>query len=110
MSIRALNWATKALDEFDLGSLERLALVILAYCHNEKTDACFPSYQTLARRMGCSRTSAIKAVKGLQRSGLIQVNARRDGNRQGSNQYALFRSPADTLRVNPSLLSKRASG
>lgn len=110
MSIRALKWAADTLDAYDLPRLERFALYVLAHFHNQTTNECFPSYETLGRRMGCRRESAIKAVKGLQMAGLVRIVPRRLGNRQGSNQYALFGSPSEKLRVNPASLSKRVSG
>ncbi|WP_347130267.1 helix-turn-helix domain-containing protein, partial [Neglectibacter timonensis] len=33
--------------------------------------SCFPSYATLARRAGCSRRTAIRAVSGLEKLGLV---------------------------------------
>lgn len=109
MSIRATNWAQNVLARYDLPRLQRLALLLLAQYHHQQTDRCFPSYDTLAQLMGCSRGSAIQAIKGLCAAKLIAKEKRRQGNKQGSNQYVLFGQPSISLRVNPALPSKAPS-
>jgi hypothetical protein len=55
---------------------------------------CFPSYQTIAEDTGVSRPTAIKYIKKLQETGLIEVQPRH--NRRGdptSNLYTLANLP-----------------
>ena len=43
---------------------------------NTKTGSCFPSYEAIAKRAGCCRSSAIEAVNTLEAAGIVRVWAR----------------------------------
>lgn len=71
---------------------------IAAYCvlakHavNAPNRTSWPSYQTIANQMGCSRVTAIKAVQELERLGLITREVRRVApDQHTSNLYSLTR-------------------
>lgn len=52
---------------------------------NNEFDGCFPSYESIAKRAGCSRDYVIKAVKRLEKAGMISV--KRSRKRDESNRY-----------------------
>jgi biotin operon repressor len=47
---------------------------------------CFPSLDTIAREAHCSRPTAIKAIRGLEKLGYLEVDRSRGGQ---SNKYYL---------------------
>lgn len=51
-------------------------LVLCAYA-DSREGTCFPSYQTIARKAGCSRRKAIDAVARLESLGLIRKEVRK---------------------------------
>lgn len=62
------------LDQETVGRLRPTELAVyVALCAfaDGKNRSCFPSYATLARRAGCSRRTAIRAVSGLEKLGLV---------------------------------------
>ena len=50
---------------------------------------CYPSYQTIAKRAGTSRSSAGRAIAKLKSLGLITAKNRTSGNRKQSNLYTV---------------------
>lgn len=94
MSIRAINWARDVCQKIDAPSNHRLALVMIALHHHEKTGHCFPSYDTLADACGFSRRKVIDLVFDLEKNGLIIRQKRRVGAHQGSNHFVLFGCPS----------------
>ena len=63
------------LDQETVGRLRPTELAVyVALCAfaDGKNRSCFPSYATLARRAGCSRRTAIRAVSGLEKLGLAR--------------------------------------
>lgn len=63
-----------------------------------RNRSCFPSYATLAKRAGCCRRTAIRAVAGLEKLGLV-VKQEQHSNKgdASSNLYVLLelRTPED---------------
>jgi len=93
MSIRALKWAHGVLSSIDLPPTERLVLLCLAFHHNDKTNDCFPSMQTLGEECGVTSRRIQTAVDALVVWSMIQK--KRGGTKAGnaSNRYTLFGKP-----------------
>lgn len=74
-------------DELE-GVYEKMCYVVMArYTNNGGVG--FPSYNTIARGMGVSRNSAIKAVKGLEAKGILVVENKFVDGVQKANHYTL---------------------
>src|SRR4051812_12451085 len=90
--------------------------------HNATTGRCFPSYESIAERAGCARSTVYEAIHALERAGLLTwvnrlVRVREWGpdlfgraqNRwrviRTSNAYA-FNDPQARLATKPSEASK----
>ena len=101
MSIRAVNWARTVCEQIDAPSKHRLALVMIALHHHDKTGACFPSYDTVATACGFSRRKLIDLVADLEANGLLIRQKRRNGAHQGSNHFVLFGRPATPKWTQP---------
>jgi Helix-turn-helix domain len=39
--------------------------------HNARSGLCFPSYQTIAERAGCARSTVAEAIKALENAGIL---------------------------------------
>ena len=107
MSIRAINWAREVCERIEAPSRHRLALVMIALHHHDKTGDCFPSYDTIAAACGFSRRKLIDLVADLEANGLIIRQKRRNGAHQGSNHYVLFGRPAGK-KWKPARVHKKA--
>ena len=57
------------------GALGRAALDVLRCLlwvhHNAKTGCCFPSYETIAAKAGCARSTVGEAIKALEFAGVL---------------------------------------
>lgn len=96
MSIRAINWAIDVCARIATPPGERLVLMVIAKHHNDKTGACFPSYETIAEQTGFKRRKVIYSVADLEANGLIFTQDRRVQGHQGSNHFVLFGRPSFT--------------
>jgi hypothetical protein len=94
MSIRATSWARAVCARIAVPPKHRLTLMVISLHHHDKTQACFPSYDTLSRETGYRRRGVIEIVKELEANGLLKRQKRRVAGHQGSNNYLLFRHPA----------------
>lgn len=58
-----------------IGPLTRMTLVVLEVLlfefHNSKTGRCFPSYEAVAERAKCARSTVYKAIVALERAGIL---------------------------------------
>jgi hypothetical protein len=81
-----------------LSPTARLVAVRVALFLNCKTGRCDPSYGTLAREIGISERSAIRAIAALEARGWVAVERSAGGRRDNTNQFHLF-TPAE--RVTP---------
>lgn len=98
MSAEATSWAykvTTVVVDADGGAVEKLKmgpkflLVALANYADEEHSA-FPSFNTLAERMSCSRTAVITSIEKLEDLGLVIIEKRLRGNgSHSSNRYHL---------------------
>jgi DNA-binding Lrp family transcriptional regulator len=74
------------IDHEDFTVYEKMTYVVL--CRFAKDGECFPSYETIAKRVGCSRQKAINVVKELCKKGLISKEQRKnDEDEYTSNIY-----------------------
>jgi hypothetical protein len=57
------------------GALGRAALDVLGALlwafHNARTGCCFPSYERIAERAGCARSTVAEAIKALEWAGVL---------------------------------------
>jgi hypothetical protein len=57
------------------GALGRAALDVLGALlwafHNARTGVCFPSYERIAERAGCARSTVAEAIKALEFAGVL---------------------------------------
>ena len=67
---------------------EVLAYMVLCRYTSNDTQKCFPSYNTLAKRMRVSKPTAIKAIKGLVEKGIIKVEKTKKEN--GDNESNIY--------------------
>lgn len=63
---------------------EVLAYMVLARYANSD-DSCFPSYNTIASKMRCSRQTAIDAIDSLEKKGVIKKQTRKNENNKENN-------------------------
>ena len=56
----------------DLDVYDKTVYAILCSYANNTDRSCFPSYQTIARKAGCSRRKVISVIAHLERRGLIE--------------------------------------
>jgi predicted transcriptional regulator len=57
--------------KFKLKSTDTLVLAGLSTYYNKRNEFIFPSYNTLSRTLHISRTTAINAIKRLEKTGII---------------------------------------
>ena len=57
------------------GALGRAALDVLGALlwvfHNARSGCCFPSYETIAEKAGCARSTVAEAIKALEFAGVL---------------------------------------
>lgn len=63
---------------------EVLAYMVLARYANSN-DSCFPSYNTIAAKMRCSKRTAIDAIDSLEKKGVIKKQTRKNENNKENN-------------------------
>ena len=71
---------------------ELLAYIAISFHADNKTGTCFPSYESIARIMRTSRTTAINAIQGLVEKGVIKLENRKSDEKKKeltSNLYTL---------------------
>lgn len=90
-----MNWA---LNQTIKKPIEKLILVVLARHRNEENGLCNPSQNTIARMVGCSRSTVQENLPALEKNGFIKITA---GNRTTSASYDLLIKVAREP-VNPS--------
>jgi len=76
-------------------SVYELAVYVVLCAYADHQDAtCFPSYQTIARRAGCSRRKAIDTIARLESLGLIRKELRHNScGDNTSNLYTIVSLP-----------------
>ena len=71
----------------DLGKSEKLTYIRLAYYHNSKTGACYPSVPRVAADIGLSGRTVRLSLRRLEKAGYIETHQR--SGRNGTNAYDL---------------------
>ena len=110
MSLEAMVWA---LEVPDLCPLDRVVLIHMANCTNEKW-ACWPRQQWLADKAACSIRTIRRVVADLAADGLIEIEHRYTKSGRRSNKYYLNpavsrgRSRASSAAVRTTLTSAGA--
>jgi DNA-binding Lrp family transcriptional regulator len=64
------------IDSKELDVYEKLTYIVL--CRFAKDGQCFPSYQTIADKVGCGRKKAIDSVKRLLEVGIVNKHCRKN--------------------------------
>ena len=76
-------------EQLKLSIYEKIIYIFLCRCSNQGATA-FPSYLTMAKRCGMSRSKAKTAVRGLRKKGLILVEWRPKENKDNlTNLYTV---------------------
>lgn len=78
----------------ELTALEKLVYCVLCTFSDNNTRSCYPSYNTIAEKVGCSKKTAIQCVASLCEKGWMQKmeqRTKKGGHR--SNLYILVLSP-----------------
>ncbi|WP_337928368.1 helix-turn-helix domain-containing protein [Anaerotignum lactatifermentans] len=78
----------------ELTALEKLVYCVLCAFSDNNTRSCYPSYNTIAEKAGCSKKTAIQCVASLCEKGWMQKMeqwTKKGGHR--SNRYFLSLSP-----------------
>ena len=78
----------------ELTALEKLVYCVLCAFSDNNTRSCYPSYNTIAEKVGCSKKTAIQCVASLCEKGWMQKmeqRTKKGGHR--SNLYFLVLSP-----------------
>jgi len=83
---------TRVWDETRFRGTDLLILLCLADHANDQ-GACWPSYQTLAKRARCSRRQAIRCVQKLSAEGWIYIEHRRVGPLENKSNVFHLRIP-----------------
>ena len=68
---------------------ELLAYIVLARYANQKDNTCYPSYSTIAKKMRCSKRSAIDAIDSLIKKGVIKKELRKT-NKNKENKTNIY--------------------
>jgi DNA-binding Lrp family transcriptional regulator len=58
-------------------------------CRFAKDNSCFPSFQTIADKIGCSKRKAIDSIKTLEKRGIIIKENRKTKEKYTSNIYRI---------------------
>lgn len=78
------------IDNLNLNAYEKMTYIVLAR-HANSESMCFPSNQTIAKKVGCSINTARKAVKTLEEKQLIKKIARKKNEKENdSNLYCIM--------------------
>lgn len=71
MGFSSFKTTWERMDQFKVTAPETSVLLALAYIMNDKTAACFPSHQQIAKKTNLSRTTVKTALRGLRRKGIV---------------------------------------
>jgi hypothetical protein len=84
-----------AFVDFTLADLSRAQIAVWLVLYRDTRDGTArTSYDDIARRAGCSRRNVSRAVRRLERLGLLEV-VRRGGLRRGVSRYRVCPLPKD---------------
>ncbi len=64
------------LSQFDVSPIAKLVLLELSACYNPKKVDVFPKQKTLAKKIGVSERSIVRAVQELVKAGVILIESK----------------------------------
>jgi DNA-binding MarR family transcriptional regulator len=79
---------SKLLLSEEIGLYEKAVYCVLCAYANNDDRSCYPSYDTIARKAGCSRSKVIKVIAALEAKSLIEKQERLNNN--GENKSNLY--------------------
>jgi DNA-binding FadR family transcriptional regulator len=62
--------------------------------HNTRSGICFPSYERIAERAGCARSTVAEAIKALEWAGVLTWQNRITGSASGAAIYSAAKAGA----------------
>jgi len=78
------------LEDDNVDTYEKLCYTVICSFADRNDNTCFPSFNTIADKMGCSRRKAINCVKTLVEAGYIIKTKRKDSKKKNkSNVYKI---------------------
>ena len=81
---------SRILQSGELSVYEKMVYCVLCSFADNETGVCYPSYETIAARAGCSRRKAIACIETLAEKGLLRKEERATKNgRNRTNIYYL---------------------
>ena len=79
---------SRILQSEELSVYEKIVYCVLCSFADNKTGICYPSYETIAARAGCSRRKAIACIETLAEKGLLRKEERSTKN--GGNRTNVY--------------------
>lgn len=73
---RLTNYLLNNLSQFNLSPIAKLVLLELSACYNPKKADMFPKQKTLAKKIGVSERSIVRAIQELVKEGLVLVESK----------------------------------
>jgi hypothetical protein len=81
--------ANEIIQSEELTIYQKMMYIVLC-SHANQSNTCFPSYETLAREVGCCRNKAITIISELEEMGLIKIErAKTPKGNHKSNSYEI---------------------
>lgn len=88
------NYLLNNLSQFNLSPIAKLVLLELSACYNPNKADMFPKQKTLAKKIGVSERSIVRAIQELVKEGLVLVESKY------SNHYVFTSKISQKLRQN----------
>lgn len=79
----------ETVDRSDLTIYEKMTYIVLAR-HTNSESTCFPSYNTIAQKAGCSRRKVMDCIDSLEKKKLIKKDIRKLKGNFSSNIYQVM--------------------
>ncbi len=90
-SYQLTNYILSNLFNFDISPVSKLVLLYLSKCYNPQKKFVFPKQTTIAKCIGVSRYSVVRAIEELKKSNIIK-------SKRGSHNYYEFMLDNLTLK------------
>jgi len=85
----------------ELDVYDKTVYAVLCSYASSTDRSCFPSYQTIAKKAGCSRRKVISVIAKLERMGLVEKRGQFNGAGESTSNLYVIKSMADALRTPP---------
>jgi len=89
---------TAVLMDESIGQYEKLTYAVLCAFASNKDNTCYPSYQTIAKKTGCSKRKTISNINALVELGLIEKVERITKNRENTNNLYTIKTLAEVKK------------